>query len=155
SYFLRQTARHLTAYDLVTFHHRGANYPDALLLDTVLRAYLKRIEHSPALFLVQSGVDDASKRHRLRRRALRQGWLMWDLLQGLLVPDAPTSPGENARVLPPPHVRVPEEQILIPAKRTKRLYNGESLAPLHDRVKEVLSLAVQDLRETEELQELG
>ncbi|HEV3078713.1 MAG TPA: hypothetical protein VGY66_03000, partial [Gemmataceae bacterium] len=32
SYLLRQTARHLTAYDLITFHHRGANYPDALLL---------------------------------------------------------------------------------------------------------------------------
>ncbi|HLJ93186.1 MAG TPA: hypothetical protein VKU02_08350, partial [Gemmataceae bacterium] len=26
-YLLRQTVRHLTAYDLITFHHRGANYP--------------------------------------------------------------------------------------------------------------------------------
>src|SRR5205807_1507834 len=30
---LCQLGRHLTAYDLITFHHRGANYPDALLLD--------------------------------------------------------------------------------------------------------------------------
>ena len=37
SHLLRQLSRHLTAYDLVTFHHRGANYPDALLLDDILR----------------------------------------------------------------------------------------------------------------------
>src|SRR5262249_53367957 len=36
-YLLRQLSRHLIAYDLVTFHHRGANYPDALLLDLVLK----------------------------------------------------------------------------------------------------------------------
>src|SRR5207244_12098624 len=40
SYLLRQICRHLTAYDLITFHHRGANYPDALLLDSALKAYL-------------------------------------------------------------------------------------------------------------------
>ena len=33
-YLIRQIARHLTSYDLVRFHHQGANYPDALLLDT-------------------------------------------------------------------------------------------------------------------------
>src|SRR5262245_53806344 len=27
-YLLRHIVRHLTAYDLATFHHRGANYPD-------------------------------------------------------------------------------------------------------------------------------
>src|SRR5262249_18788077 len=37
---LCQLSRHLTAYDLVTFHHRGANYPDALLLDAALKALL-------------------------------------------------------------------------------------------------------------------
>src|SRR5262245_18408218 len=32
TWLLRQLGRHLTAFDLVRFHHRGANYPDALLL---------------------------------------------------------------------------------------------------------------------------
>ena len=50
-WLLRQIGRHLTAYDLVTFHHRGANYPDALVLDAVLKAYLARIEREPELFL--------------------------------------------------------------------------------------------------------
>src|SRR5262249_20804518 len=35
-YMLRYNVRHLTAYDLINFHHRGANYPDALFLDAVL-----------------------------------------------------------------------------------------------------------------------
>src|SRR5262249_34582305 len=155
SYLLRQLGRHLTAYDLITFHHRGANYPDALLLDTMMRAYLKRVGQSPYLFLDQPKVDTASKRRGLRRRALRQGWLMWHLLQGLPVPDAPTSPGENARVLPPPHVRVPEEQILNPAKRMKRLYDGEPLMPLTTQVVEVMRQAMVDLHQPAELQELG
>src|SRR5262249_40208836 len=58
------------------------------------------------------------------------------------------------RVLPPPYVRVPEEQILQPAKRTKRLYDGQSLAPGAVAAK-ALSHAVEDLREQAELQELG
>src|SRR5262249_9788265 len=72
-YLLRQLGRHLTAYDLVTFHHRGANYPDALLLDGVLKDYLARVEHRPGLFL--GAPDDGERAHRakrLRRRALRQ-----------------------------------------------------------------------------------
>ncbi len=40
-WLLRQIGRHLTAYDLVTFHHRGANYPDALVLDAALKAFLR------------------------------------------------------------------------------------------------------------------
>src|SRR5260370_38644789 len=50
AFLLRQTGRHLTAYDLVTFHHRGANYPDALLLDLVLKEYMRLIERHPELF---------------------------------------------------------------------------------------------------------
>src|SRR5262249_49419341 len=38
SHLLCQQGRHLTAYDLITFHHRGANYPDALVIDAVLKA---------------------------------------------------------------------------------------------------------------------
>src|SRR5262249_13872935 len=69
SHLLRQTGRHLTAYDLVTFHHRGANYPDALLLDAALKAYLAWVNVCPAAFTTADGA-------RLRRRALRQGWLL-------------------------------------------------------------------------------
>src|SRR5262249_47469949 len=65
SYLLRQLGRHLTAYDLITFHHRGANYPDALLLDAVLKVYFRLIERHPELFATDV----------MRRRALRQGWL--------------------------------------------------------------------------------
>ena len=68
SYLLRLVCRHLTAYDLVTFHHRGANYPDALLLDAVLTDYLARIERNPALAtsIVSPGTEGMSVSVRLR-----------------------------------------------------------------------------------------
>src|SRR5262249_2170626 len=50
SWILRHLVRHLTAYDLKIFHHRGANYPDALLLDAILKEYLQAIETHPELF---------------------------------------------------------------------------------------------------------
>src|SRR5262249_16067607 len=128
SYLLRQLGRHLTAYDLVTFHHRGANYPDALLLDAVLKAYLARIQACPQLLLDAPEDDEHVRRaKRLRRRALRQGWLLRRRYEDHPVPNLPTSPGENNRVLPPSHPRVPEEQILQPARRTKRLYTDDLL----------------------------
>jgi hypothetical protein len=149
-YLLRQTGRHLTAYDLVTFHHRGANYPDALLLDLVLKEYLGLIERHPALF---TGEDE---RGRLRRRALRQGWLLRRHYEGHLVPDAPTSPGENARVLPAPHRRVPDEQILETRKRTRRLYENDPLpAHLGEHARRRLRRSAHDLHNLYELRELG
>src|SRR5262249_37837750 len=122
-HLLRQTGRHLTAYDLVRFHHAGANYPDALLLDEVLAAYLRMIETHPDL-LTPGAEDNEAEAHRqrLRRRALREAWLLRRRYRGLAVPDTPTSPGENARVLPDPFARVPEDQILNPHRRTKRLF---------------------------------
>ena len=90
SHLLRQLCRHLTAYDLVTFHHRGANYPDALLLDASLQHFLP----GAALF------DGTNIKSRVRRRALRQACLVRRHYEGHLVPDLPTSPGENARVMP-------------------------------------------------------
>jgi hypothetical protein len=155
SYLLRQLARHLTAYDLVVFHHRGANYPDALLLDAALKAYLGQIGRRPDLFL--RAADGADPHHgRLRRRALRQGWILRRRYEGHPVPDAPTSPGENARVLPPPHIRVPEEQILEPGRRTRKLFAGDPL-PAHmgpaSRAAWVQSL--HDLEQPAELRELG
>jgi hypothetical protein len=156
SFLLRQTARHLTAYDLFAFHHRGANYPDALLLDEVLRAYLKKIENLPEQFVpAEADEDHTATRKRIRRRALRQGLLMWRTYQGLAVPEWPTSLGENARILPAPFDRVPEEQILEPRARTKRLFTGKdlSLDPLP--VRGVISSSLADLECLEEFQELG
>ncbi len=149
-HLLRQIGRHLTAYDLVTFHHFGANYPDALLLDAVLKAYLRLIEEQPALF------EGTAERPRLRRRALRQGWHLRRRYEGHPVPDAPTSPGESARVLPPPHRRVPEEQIAMPHRRKRRLYDGDPLTVhLGEQGLRVLRRSIEDLHHPEELAELG
>jgi hypothetical protein len=156
SYTLRQTVRHLTAYDLVTFHHRGANYPDALLLNAVLRAFLNRIEKQPSLFLTSDSDDALGRRQKqMRRRALRQAWLMRRLVEALPIPDAPTSPGENARVLPPPFERVPQEQIYQPDKRTKRLFEGEPLLFPGESSRMAMQQSINDFRYPEELRELG
>jgi hypothetical protein len=156
-HLLRQTGRHLTAYDLVRFHHAGANYPDALLLDEVLAAYLRMIEGDPGLFM--GGAEDNewwTHRQRLLRRALRQAWLLRRRYRGHAVPDTPTSPGENARVLPDPFARIPEEQIVNPHRRTKRLFTDElpggGLGP---NARAVLRQSVRDLEHPPELRELG
>jgi hypothetical protein len=149
-WLLRQLGRHLTAYDLVTFHHRGANYPDALVLDVVLKEFLAWIEREPDLFL------DGEGKERMRRRALRQGWLIRRRYEELPVPDLPTSPGENNRILPPSHPRVPEEQILQPSRRGRRLYADDPL-PKHlgPHGARVLRQSASDLKHIEELRELG
>jgi hypothetical protein len=150
SFLLRQLARHLTAYDLVTFHHRGANYPDALLLDAALKEYLRLVEQEPALF------EGDAWPARLRRRALRGAWLHRRRYEGHPVPDAPTSPGENTRVLPPPYVRVPDEQILNPSKRKKRLYESDPLSSyVGPQGLRVLEQCGQDLQKVDEVRELG
>jgi hypothetical protein len=156
-HLLRQTGRHLTAYDLVNFHHRGANYPDALLLDTILKAYLARIDRMPSVFLPATEDDPAAVgRKRLRRRALRQGWILRRHYEGHPVPDAPTSPGEHARVMPPEYPRVPEEQILQPTKRKKQLFANDPLTRyLSAEGASVLRAAIADLQHSEELRELG
>jgi hypothetical protein len=156
-WILRQIVRHLSAYDLITFHHRGANYPDALVLDAVLKRYLQLIETRPALFLNALSDTDADRRsRRIRRRALHQGILLRKFYEGHPVPDAPTSPGENARVLPPPHVRVPEEQITQVHRRRKLLYDDDPLDQyISPAAGTVLDASIDDLREPAELAELG
>jgi hypothetical protein len=157
AHLLRQTGRHLTAYDLVTFHHRGANYPDALLLDTILRAYLARVNRQPQSFLSAPADDEKTAvRKRLRRRALRQGWIPRQRYEGHPVPDTPTSPGESARVLPVEYPRVPKEQILQASTRTRRLFADSPLTPhLGASGEAVLRQSIEDLRQLPELRELG
>jgi hypothetical protein len=153
SWLLRQLGRHLTAYDLITFHYRGANYPDALVLDVALKRLLRLIERHPELF---HGSPADGKKQILRRRALRQACLVRRYYEGHPVPDAPTSPGENARVLPPPHVRVPEEQILNTRRRRKYLYADEPLASLlTNTALSILGESVVDLADAPEWSELG
>src|SRR5262249_34217294 len=131
SSLLRRIGRHLSAFDLVTFHHRGANYPDALLLDALIKAYLALAERRPELFLSsENDTTDEARVKRLRRRGLRQGWLLRQQYVGHPVPDLPTSPGENARVLPPEFPHISEEQILNPLKRTRALFAEALPAPL-------------------------
>jgi hypothetical protein len=140
----------LTAFDLTLFHNFGANYPDALFLETLLAAWLKLAEARPELVL------GSGRAFQLRRRALRQACLIRRHYEGHRVPDAPTSMGENARVLPEPFVRVPEEQILDKGKRQRELYSDkgtdEVIGPFGRRV---LAQSLADLDDPIELRELG
>lgn len=104
---LVQIARHLNAYDLVTFHHFGANFPDALVVD----AFFQEILTAPA------EARDASWRAGVRAAALVAAEY-----SNHLVPDAPTSQGESSRVLPTGFPPVPEEQIATPHLRNRRLF---------------------------------
>jgi hypothetical protein len=157
SWIIRHLVRHLTAYDLRTFHHRGANYPDALLLDAILKGYLQALETHPELFSSTSEDSYLVKRQRRRRRrAFRQAWLLRRWYEGLPVPEVPTSAGENRWVLPSSHVRIPEEHILEPERRTKRLFENDKLEDiLGHHGKEILAQSIIDLEQPEELQELG
>lgn len=141
-YMLRHLARHLNAFDLVRFHNMGANYPDALMLDAVLRAFIALAE----------GRDLSS----LQRRALRQGWLARKRCEGLRVPDRPVSPGENARDVPGGGEPVPAAQITEPAARTRRLFADElAEVMLTDAARSVLNSSAADLCDPAELRELG
>jgi hypothetical protein len=155
-WLVRHVGRHLTAYDLKVFHHRGANYPDALLLEALLRSLLKSAEQQPKFFqgLTEEAVELRST--LLRRRALRQGWLLRRFYEGLLVPESPTSMGENVRILPLPHVRVPVEQIEDPTKRPRKLFHGNPLPlPNEGALGAIARQCIEDLRDQAELRELG
>jgi hypothetical protein len=149
-YMLRHLCRHLTAFDLTLFHNFGANYPDALFLEALLAAYVKLLARDPDLIL---GSDSPC---RQRRRALRQACLVRRHYEGHCVPDAPTSMGENVRVLPPPFARVPEEQILERAKRRRKLFVDQATDTLLGEIgRRALDAAIADLDDPAELRELG
>jgi hypothetical protein len=148
AYLLRQLGRHLTAYDLITFHHRGANYPDMLLLDEILEAFLRLATDSPHLFAADS-------RGLKRRAALRQAVYLRCRYEGLPVPHTPTSPGENARVLPEAFAAA-DEEITNPAARTSHLFSGRPLeALLNKTIRNLLATSFADLQFREQVQELG
>src|SRR5205823_14379155 len=106
-----------------------------------LRELRPLVDEAPELF---------AEGERLRRRGLRFGLLLREEYRGHPVPDAPTSPGENARVLPPPFARVPDDQIFAPMMRRRHLFADEVPGD-HDRLRELL----RDLDDPRELVELG
>lgn len=118
---LRSLAWHLTAFDLKTFHNFGADYPDLLLLDDLLKLLLE---------LSQTCVEPYAAREPLaarRRAALLQAVLVRQRYRGLPVPDAPTSPGDNQRVWPAEIPRTSDEAIFNVSRRTKSLFTGDDL----------------------------
>ncbi len=157
TFLLRLTARHLTAYDLVTFHHFGANFPDALLLDLLLKEVFLHCARRPDAYFSGAGeTQEEERRKRLRRRGVRQGCLIRSSYEGHPVPDQPTSQGENLRVLPPSHPRVPPEQIVNPLRRVRKLFQDDPLAGyLKEGPGVLLRQALQDLQHPHELRELG
>ena len=127
------------------------------MLDAVLKAYLARIERAagPVHRRRRRRRSDAARQAAAPPR-LRQAWLIRRRYEGWPVPDLPTSPGENNRVLPPSHPRVPEEQILQPSRRTRRLYADDPLpSHLGPHAARALRQSVVDLQHPEELRELG
>ncbi|HEY2895066.1 MAG TPA: hypothetical protein VGJ16_12655 [Pirellulales bacterium] len=157
SYMLRHLCRHLTAFDLVTFHSFGANYPDALFLDALAGGYLTVLNAHPKLIDARDDDSpDMSRAKRLRRRALRQTVILRTQYEGHPVPDAPTSLGENARVLPGPLARVPDEQIANPSTRRRRLFENRAMRELLGAAGETwLAESIRDLADERELVELG
>ncbi len=156
AFFLRQLFRHLTAFDLVTYHNQGANYPDALLLGAILNPLLACIERRPEWFLSQAGdLAELDRTKRLRRRALRGSWILARQYAGHRVPDLPTSPGENVRVLAGASYQVPVEQLQRSAARRRQLFETNPLQAPGERVARVLRQSFQDLDDPRELAELG
>jgi hypothetical protein len=153
---LRHLVRHLTAFDLRTFHNRGANYPDALLLDALLKSYLKLIAQHVGQFQDQSDEARKTLAEKRRRRSLRQAWIVRRHYEGLKVPASPTSPGDLQRVLPSEYAAAGEEEVLNPGKRRKSLFADDPLEGyLTAAARTVLERSLDDLDRPAELRELG
>lgn len=143
SWLTRRLTRHLTAYDLVLFHYRGANYPDALLLDRLLSRLITILD------IPDVPVD------RIARRALRMACLVRTLYEGHRVPRQPTSPGEGMRVLPAPFQ---DDQVGGPPESAadRELYGETPLSKvITPAARRVLQGAMLDLADPAELREGG
>jgi hypothetical protein len=154
---LRRLGRHLTAFDLVKFHHRGANYPDLLLLDAVLKELLEMAERQPELVLPWEWDPVRDGRSIWQRMlGLQHGYFFRRRYEGHPIPDVPTSVGENMRVLPSPIPHVSEEAILDPACRTRLLFADD---PIDDFKKpgpqRVVRLTFEYPLHRSDIQELG
>ena len=104
-------------------------------------------EGSPELLRTTTGVRIGST----PAPGSRQGILFRRRYEGHAVPDMPTSPGENDRVLPAPHTRLSEEQIEQPARRRRRLF---AEAPTIDLIPpSLLPLVAQSLRDLDDPRE--
>jgi hypothetical protein len=155
SYWLRHLVRHVTAFDLRTFHNRGADYPDLLLLDGLLKLYAELIAQYPAGFIVDQDGQPA-QRPKLRRRALRQAWFLRRHYEGLAVPATPTSPGDLTRVLPEGFPRASEQEVAEPSARSNKLFAGDPIDELvTEPVRIALARSFADLTDDFELRELG
>jgi len=124
---LRLLFRHLNAFDLVQFHQRGANYPDAILINGLLQGILKCAQEHPSVFLNECGDRPEDLQRKLRRRfGISAGWLLFERYRGHPVPDIPISIGENARIYRYSRVpEIPEEQMADPAARRRRLFEED------------------------------
>jgi hypothetical protein len=155
-YVLRHLVRHVTAFDLHTFHNRGSDYPDLLLLDGLLTLYLELLVDHPQQLDAQTTSKPKSRLAKLRRRALRQAWYVRRHYEGLPVPEVPTSPGDHLRVLPEEFPRAAQEEIIDPRKRRKRLFSDSPLDDLlTEPVQGTLAASLADLADDAELRELG
>lgn len=155
-WLLRLLTRHLSSFDLIDFHHRGANYPDALLLEELTRRLDNVLSVRPSSFMDRpDDPSDVQQQKRLRRRAVRQTWLIRRENQGLVVPSRPTTPGESQRVIPPFPVPLQDDaKAWQPSTRT--LFSDESI--LHESsasVRQVLEQSILDLSHSSEVRELG
>lgn len=154
---LLNLCRHLTAFDLNLFHNSGANYPDALLLDALLKTLAEWMRASPELFLDNVGdATTTARAKRWRRRALPTAFLIRKQYEGHRVPDRPTSMGENLRVLPREFAPVPEEQISQVARRERRLFEHDPCESLlSGSAFEILRASVADWVQPDAIVELG
>ena len=156
SSWLRMLCQHLTAFDLRRFHNQGANYPDALFLDQLLRFLAEEMESSQTLWRQQGANDPWHRQHVAMRASWRDGWLLRKQLEGTPVPEMPTSPGENQRMDPGGRAAIPEEQFTNPGARPVRLFAGEPAEVLLSPIAEnVLEQSLAELIYDERLLGLG
>ena len=156
STMLVQLCRHLTAFDLTLFHNYGANYPDALFLDGLLKTCL----HSSKLIPDCSATIAMTTRRCFARNAHVTALCGGRLSCGSTQKGMPCRMLRRRWARTPPSCRrpspaCPQEQITETHQRRKTLYAGESLESLLGPAAELLHASIADLIADGELLELG